>query len=184
MDTLQHWRYFIALEREFTETLRYVEYTPNQQSVFSFELARLLMLACSELDVVFKVACATVAPNASPDSIGAYFECLSKKYRLVSEEVRVDRYSEVLKPFDGWTKDHPPAWWSAYNKVKHRRHEHFELASLKNTIHALTGLFVGNLLALNELGLISNVFDGPILLGRDSEPGHLMVETGYKVDVL
>ena len=142
------------------------------------------MLACSELDVVFKVACSLVNPNASPGSIGDYLKVLGKKYELVSEEVRVDRYSEVIKPFAGWTKDHPPEWWSAYNKVKHRRHQYFEMASLKYTTHAVAGLFVGNLIALNELGLIGNVSDRPVLLGRDAEPGHLMVETGYRVHMI
>ena len=30
-DTLNHWRYFLSLEREFNDSLRYVEYTSAQQ---------------------------------------------------------------------------------------------------------------------------------------------------------
>jgi hypothetical protein len=79
---------------------------------------------------VFKVACSRIAQNAPADSIGQYFSCLDAKYNLAAERVRLDRYSEVLVPFASWDKDTPPAWWTAHNKVKHRRHEHFEQATL------------------------------------------------------
>ena len=183
MDTLNHWRYFLPLEREFNDSLRYVEYTSAQLTVYSFEFARLLLISCSELDVVFKVACGRIAQNASADSMGQYFSFLDAKYDLAAERVRLDRYSEVLVPFASWDKDRPPAWWTAHNKVKHRRHEHFEQATLGNALHALAGLFVANLLVLNEYQLIRDVHEVPSLLGRDDEPGHLLLESSYKVAV-
>ncbi|MGB5254248.1 MAG: hypothetical protein WBN68_16170, partial [Sedimenticolaceae bacterium] len=93
MDYLNHWRYFLSLEREFTETLRFVEFTPEQQSVYSFEFARLLILICSELDVVFKVICDSSCPDHNADSIGKYYSCIARKYAPESERVRVDRLS-------------------------------------------------------------------------------------------
>ena len=123
---LHHWRYFLSLEREFVESLRYVELTTRQEEVFSFEFARLLLLLCSELDVVFKVACDHAAPASGADSIGKYFECLDGKYDLGSEEVRVDRYSRRLAPFLGWTAQAPPSWWTAGNKVKKRTYRFAE----------------------------------------------------------
>jgi|CXWL01.1.fsa_nt_gi hypothetical protein len=183
MDRLNHWRYFLSLEKEFAETLRFVEFTPSQQSVYSFEFARLLILICSELDVLFKVVCRSACPGRNPDSIGKYFSCVSGKYRLESEAVRVDRLSTRVLPFEHWGENSPPAWWTAQNKVKHHRHEHFQEATLGNTLHALCGLFVGNLLALNEFSLIDQVHDVPVLLGRDDEPGHLLLESGYRVEL-
>ncbi len=183
MDLLNHWRYFLSLEREFCDALRYVEFTPKQQDVCSFEFARLLLLTCSELDVVFKVACDQVAPTTDADSIGQYYACLNSKYNLAAETVRIARYSEVITPFGNWDRDTPPAWWTAQNKVKHRRHEHFDQATLRNTLLGLCGLFVANLLVLNECGLIDAVHEVPTLLGRDAEPGHLLLESGYKVAV-
>jgi len=100
MDRLNHWRYFLSLEREFNDAMRYVEFTPKQQDVYSFEFARLLLLACAEIDVVFKVVCTEVSPSTNPDSIGQYVTCLTTKYNLVAETVRVDRYSTVISPFE------------------------------------------------------------------------------------
>lgn len=181
MDRLNHWRYFLSLEREFAETLRYVEFTKEQQNVYSFEFARLLMLSCAELDVVLKVMCNHIAGNASADKISSYFSCLDSKYNVTLEKVRVDRFSLVLQPFQDWSLSNRPAWWTAQNKVKHRRHESFHLASFINALEAIAGLFVANLLLLNESLLISTVADRPILLGREHSPGYLMLEEGYRV---
>jgi hypothetical protein len=181
MDKLNHWRYFLSLESEFSDALRYVEFTPKQQEVFSFEFARLLLLTCSELDVVFKVICSHVAPMAKAESIGQYFSCISTRYDIVSEVVRLDRFSERVEPYDQWDKDTPPAWWTAQNKVKHRRHEHFDQATLGNSMQALCGLFVANLILLNEYQLLRAVHEVPTLLGRDSEPGRLLLEASYTV---
>lgn len=181
MDRLNHWRYFLSLEREFAETLRYVEFTEKQRDVYSFEFARLLMLSCAELDVVLKVMCNHIDGNASADEIGKYFLCLDPKYNVTLEKVRVDRFSLELRPFQDWSRSNSPSWWAANNKVKHRRHESFHLASFINALEAIAGLFVANLLLLNESSLISTVADGPILLGREHSPGYLMLEEGYRV---
>ena len=64
---------------------------------------------------------------------------------------------------------------------KHRRHEYFDQANLGNTMRVLCGLFVANLLLLNEYQLLGAVRELPTRLGRDFEPGHLLLEASYKV---
>jgi hypothetical protein len=181
MDGLNHWRYFLSIEREFTECLRYVEFTDEQRDVYSFEFARLLLLSCAELDVVLKVICSHIDSTSSADSIGQYFSCIDTKYNVPLEEVRVNRFSLALRPFEDWTRDVPPAWWTAHNKVKHRRHESFHLASAINSLEAISGLFVANLVLLSETSLIDSVGERPVLLGREHAPGYLMLEGGYQV---
>ncbi len=183
MDTLNHWRYFLSLEREFCDALRYVEFTEQQQAVYSFEFARLLLITCSELDVVFKVVCDRVAPTSPAKCIGQYFTCLDAKYNLAIESIRIARYSREVAPFEYWDKDTPPAWWTAQNKVKHRRHEHFDQATVGNTLLALCGLFVANLFVLNEYSLLAAVPEVPVLLGRHVGPGCLLLESSYTVAV-
>jgi len=184
MDITNHWRYFLSLESEFNTSLRYVEYTKEQESVFSFEFARLLMLICSEMDVLFKVICDHINNSANADSIGKYYGVISTKYDITSEKIIIDRYGLKLFPFEDWNQDTPPSWWTAYNKVKHRRHEHFSQANLGNVLQTIAGLFVLNLIALNEYSLISKIFNHPSLLDRDVSPGALMLETSYKVKLV
>jgi hypothetical protein len=181
MDGFNHWRYFLSLEREFADCLRYVEFTGEQRHVYSFEFARLLLLSCAELDVVCKVICSHIEPTNESDSIGQYFSCLNRKYNMPVEEVRANRFSLVLLPFQSWTSDTPPAWWTAHNKVKHRRHDYFHLASAINTLEAIAGLFVANLVLLSETSLAKSVSERPVLLDREHSPGYLMIEGGYRV---
>jgi hypothetical protein len=155
----------------------------SSKASIRLSFARLLLLICAELDVVFKVACNQVESTSSATSIGGYFACLNAKYNLASEVVRIDRYSEMRSPFANWDTDTPPAWWTAQNKVKHHRHEHFDQATLGNTLQAICGLFVANLLVLHEYELITKVNELPTILGRDTEPGRLMLESSYKVAV-
>lgn len=184
MDITNHWRYFLSLESEFNNTLRYVEYTKQQESVFSFEFARLLILICSEMDVLFKVVCDPIDNSASASSIGEYYGVIISKYDITSEKIIVGRYGLELYPFKDWNQNKPPSWWTANNKVKHQRHEHFHQANLGNTLHAIAGLFVLNLIALNEYSLISKIFDHPSLLDRDESPGSLMLTSKYKVKLV
>jgi len=184
MDISNHWRYFLALEKEFDNSLRFVEYTEQHKNVYSFEFARLLLLTCSELDTLFKIICQSLDPNSKADSISQYFEPISTKYDIFSEEVIIKRYSIEIKPFETWSTENSPTWWTSYNKVKHRRHEEFHQANLVNTLHSLAGLFVLNLIALNEFNLLQDTYDRPILLDRYSSPGALMLEAGYKVKLI
>ncbi len=181
MDGLNHWRYFLSLEREFTECLRYVEFTDAQRHVYSFEFARLLLLSCAELDVLFKVICNHIDAASTADGIGQYFSCIDKKYNMPAEEVRVSRFSLALLPFQEWTRDTPPSWWTAHNKVKHRRHESFHMASAINALEAIAGLFVANVVLLSEASLASVISERPVLLDREHSPGYLMLEGGYRV---
>ena len=181
MEQLNHWRYFLSLEKEFCDSLRYVEYVESQKNVFSFEFARLLILICSELDVVFKVICNSIDKSIVADSIGKYFSCVNSKYDICSEIVKLDRFSDIVKPYDAWTENTPPLWWTAQNKVKHERHEQFHQATVHNTIYSLSALFVANLVVLNEFSLIRSVHEVPVVLGRDHEPGGFQLESRYHV---
>ncbi len=184
MDITNHWTYFLSLEREFNNSLRYVEYTKKQESVFSHEFARLILLTCSEIDVLFKIICEHIDKGSKADTIGQYYEVINCKYDIKSEEVNVDRYRLKIYPFKDWLQGKPPRWWTSYNKVKHERHKCFSEANLGNTLYAISGLFVLNLIAFNEYNRISNLFDVPYLLGRDVSPGGIMLENSYRVKLV
>jgi hypothetical protein len=48
-------------------------------------------------------------------------------------------------PWESWTNENPPDWWTSYNKVKHHRNEHFGRASLQHTIESVAAVYVLNL---------------------------------------
>lgn len=181
LNVINHWKYFLSLESEVKYSLRYVEYTDSQELVYSFEFSRLLLLTCAELDVLFKVLCNSINQSAQADSISKYFDTISTKYDVVSEEVSIPLYSKVNYPFSGWSQNQSPDWWTACNKIKHHRHTDFQLGNLRNVIQSISGLFIINLITLHETNILSKVYDHPLLIDRDQKPLSLMAETSYEV---
>ncbi|MEL1243278.1 hypothetical protein AAEO56_03295 [Flavobacterium sp. DGU11] len=46
------------------------------------------------------------------------------------------------KPWDRWQINDVPFWWTANNKIKHQRANHFEKANLKNAFNAIGALLL------------------------------------------
>jgi hypothetical protein len=140
-----HWNYFLALEEDLMQLSRWVEFDRANWSCFSIELARLLMTAAQEADVVAKALCADWEPKAKAEKIGPYKKILLKAYPgLPKAKVEIPRYGLTLRPWADWaaTGDNPPLWWTANNKVKHHRAAQFAQANLKNALNAASGLFL------------------------------------------
>jgi hypothetical protein len=181
VDYYQHWHYFLELEKEFANTLRFVEYVPDHLDVYSFEFARLLLLSCSELDVIFKIVCTHINPSSAADSIGDYFSEITTVFDITVEKVIIPRFKETLLPFEKWDKGQPPFWWTNYNKVKHHRHTEFTRANFKSVIYSISGLLIVNLIVLETNNLLRNTFERPVFLSRENTPGAMMLEQSYQV---
>lgn len=54
---LLHWNYFLVLESDLEHLSRYIEFTKDNYKIYSQEMARLLLTAGSEVDVVLKGLC-------------------------------------------------------------------------------------------------------------------------------
>lgn len=139
-----HWNYLLALESDLVVLSRYVEFHERNFDCFSIEIARILLAASAEVDVVAKQLCRVVDATSSADNIIGYRDVIRPSLPAISDfEVLVPRFGLTLRPWDEWkNKDGVPFWWTAYNKVKHQRDTHYEGASLKNALNAVTGLFV------------------------------------------
>ena len=139
-----HWNYFLVLEKDIHALSRWIEFVPPNLSVYSIELARLLMTAAAEADVITKALCKGIAPAANADSIGLYRKVLLEAAPMLPDAmVEMPRYGMTLHPWSNWKKaDSHPDWWTGNNKVKHHRTEHFASANLSNVLNAAAGLLV------------------------------------------
>lgn len=140
----KHWNYFLCIEEDILALSRWIEFAKPNFPCYSVELARLLMVCASEVDVVAKVLCRKVSPEQKAGGIGQYQTILLQAYsQLPENRVDVPRFGLKLKPWTNWSRPgNSPYWWRAYNKVKHHRSEHFEKSSLENVLNAAAGLFV------------------------------------------
>ena len=142
-ESLTHWNYFLALEDDLDRISRYIEFTTANYNCFSIELARTLLLASSEIDVVARQLCAKVAPEARAKNIDDFREVINTNCKSFSEvELYVPRHGLTLRPWDNWLNDANPDWWRAHNLVKHNRDQHYPEANLQNAINAVGALLV------------------------------------------
>lgn len=135
------WNYYLTLEADISNTSRYIE-PYGQENVHSFEFAKILILACTELESVFKLLCFEITGEQPEGNIGKYKEIILDKYpRITNAVVSVKRWGKSIVPFQEWANG-KLSWWSAYQEVKHNRGEHFSGASYSNAVYALAALYI------------------------------------------
>ena len=141
-DASTYWNYFLALERDFEVVCRFIEPCEHNENTYSLELARLLMAATQEVDVVLKAICKAV-DSSDPGNINQYFPIISGSVSdLLGDTTHLPRYGLSTVPWTGWEQSNAPIWWTANNKIKHQRHDEYQRASFKNTFNAIGGLLL------------------------------------------
>jgi hypothetical protein len=147
----QHWNYFLAFDADLSRLSRYIEFHTDNYNCFSLEIARVLLAAASEVDVVAKLLCRKVKPDSKAENINDYQqEILNAFPKFGQFEVLAERFGLSMHPWDEWANGRSPFWWRAYNEVKHQRDAHFQKANLKNMLNAVAGLFVACLYLYEE----------------------------------
>lgn len=166
--TPPHWNYYLSLEDDLLSLSRAIEFCPTNLNCFSIDLAKILMSAASEVEVVAKLLCGEIDRDAKPGNILEYQDLLLRKYvKLPSAQVMAPRFDLTFKPWASWENAaSAPPWWRSYNKVKHLRSEHFDHASLDNALTAVAGLFV---LTLAYFGTKVDYLQPPPRLFRPSQ---------------
>jgi len=143
---LTHWNYFLALERDLEVLSRFVEFSQDNWRAYSIEMARIILASASEVDVLLKALCKKVSPKSNADNINRYGVAITKGFPdLPMFEVMLPRWGLNLTPWSNWKSGKVPDWWTAYNKVKHRRDAEFHRANLHNTLNSVAALYVVNL---------------------------------------
>ncbi len=139
-----HWNYFLAIERDLEVLSRYVEFDERNFECFSLEIARILLAAGAEVDVVCKSMCHASNADSNAANINAYRAELNTAIPGIGTfEVLIPRFGLTLRPWEEWSGDSGvPLWWTAYNKIKHHRDSQYHQANLKNALNAVAGLFV------------------------------------------
>lgn len=139
-----HWNYFIAIDSDIEYLARYIEFTEANFATHSIELVRLLLSVASEVDVIAKLLCKKLSPNAPRKDINDYRDVLTSSLpkEIYNLNVCMPISGLKLTPWLNWSRSDNPDWWRAYNKVKHERSLHFAKANLKNVLNAVSGLYI------------------------------------------
>lgn len=153
------WHTYLNFERDFIDVTRFVALERENGGTYSEKIAQLLLLIGSTVDSVFfemrtspsldgKTGVSELRQNSEPN-IGQYREVYESIYELSAVEVvahhGLTNYG-AIKPFDRFLSKQSPAWWDAYNDIKHEFYQNWRKGTLDNLVNALGGLFALNVL--------------------------------------
>jgi len=166
-----HWNYLLAIERDLDRLSRFVEFDERNFNCFSIEIARVLLAAGAEVDVVCKQLCRNINVASSADNIHRYRdEIVLALPKVPTFTVLLPRFGLRLTPWDEWIKPAGvPFWWTAYNKIKHEQDSEYHRAHLKNALNAVAGLFVVILYLYKEKAGLGELLPSPQLLRPGEE---------------
>jgi hypothetical protein len=151
MNVVTSFEYVENLLHDFLDAVPFEAKDPHgkmqPENLWSPRLATILQEICSQIDSSCRheLDRSNVAPlsgrNHDINDYRHHFGSWLSARKLVFWQ---DENGQAvgLQPFKDWDcNQRPPEWWSDYNKVKHDRIKHKKLATLKNCVDALAGLF-------------------------------------------
>lgn len=173
-----YWNYYIELEDQLLATKKYVDFDESNYKTFSVEYLKLLQATCSEIDVVGKIIAeyydnsfkkvdnkniqkwGMLVHNAFPEIESTAVSFLKDKeiipWKNWEYEICYDKKHRLRYRLKAG-KD-TPAWWTAYNKVKHERTSpykegktNYSRANLENLILAMAALYIIEMKFINLL---------------------------------
>jgi hypothetical protein len=150
-----HWDYYQALEEDVARVRRFIDFSHENLKTFSIELARQLVAATQEVDVLFRQICAKCGGDAQSESGYREFFAMGDYVKIRDIQISVHGCGLKFTPFKDWVHD-APAWWTANNKIKHERHTHFQHATLENVLSAVSALLIANIYFANANGSLKN----------------------------
>lgn len=165
-----HWRFFLALEEELFNTQIFVEFHPNNEKTFSIKFRSIILQACSEIEKILKLICKIdLKERKEIDDIFDIFCVIENHREFLKIVVLMPLYRGEVEPWNDWKKGEAPKFWQDHNKIKHRGN--IEVATLKNAIDSLAGLFAlllawyykeyGNVFSASECIILPKLFEYP-----------------------
>lgn len=160
-----YWKYYIALENQFIDTSKYVEFDyVNNGKTYSIEYLKLFQAVCSEIDVVGKALATTLNPSfkaTNRTGINEWWYYITEKNNSLYDKkcflfgekelqpwkdyIVIRNMNEKAKKYILDESTNPraktPTWWNDYNKVKHNRTGKFERFSTNYAKANLKNLF-------------------------------------------
>lgn len=138
----------LLLER-LDDLFLYIEPTPGSVATFSHKTRELLILACTEVENAWAryLADADVRPSSRSRFTTNDYVRLHQRLYLAEYRLTLKAHPSVpaSQPFQGWDHANPTQslpWYHAYNQTKHDRQVHFDKATLRHCIDAVSASLI------------------------------------------
>jgi hypothetical protein len=157
------WYRYKRLQEEFINATQYFPFEQKHKAIWSEFFSDLLTKVCSSIDGFFRKMVedsrfdsfshvSVLKSSKRKHDINYFRDFFDPIYQLSTAKVKIEygltSYG-TCRHFKGFLdpkNNRIPSWWNSYNHVKHGWYVNIKEATLKNTIEALAGLFVLNVL--------------------------------------
>ena len=159
------WAVYQDMEKAFLNFLEYVPFTDSHLKVYSHKLLQLMLQIGGYIDTSFKemathssfdknekcqiirektVKGESVSINLAREAFEPIYHLSSKFVSVKSPEYAGCIFVDRSRPFAEFKDNKSPRWWKEYNAVKHDWLTNLKKANIHNTLSALAGAFVLN----------------------------------------
>jgi hypothetical protein len=141
---LPHWNYYRLLEGDLEKCFRYVEPATEHHDVYSEQFARIILMACTEIENCLRAFALWEQIKPKPSSLPNYYKFVTELFPSFElMDMFMPRFSLGFTPWTGWSENASPDWWSnGYNKIKHDRLKHPGAATLIRAVKSVAALQV------------------------------------------
>ena len=141
---LPHWQYFRMLEGDLLDCFQYIQPVQTHFNVYSDRFARIILLACAEIENCLDGFASNANALPKPENISQYQAFIQGRCPLFSTmKVDIPRCGLELVPWENWTQSTAPDWWTnGYNKLKHDRLRHPDAPSFHRALSSVAALLV------------------------------------------
>jgi len=171
----------LTTEAMLQEAVRYVPFCDEHRSVWSSHFARVILEAASQVDSVWKATAKIVDPTTDRLTLKDHFDRFGTLVARQGAVFFCGTSPCIIRPFSVWHKSNfsPPAWWDAYNKLKHDRFANQTEATLDHAVNTVAAL----LLAIIYSGSCDLALISASLLDPSSSNPWAFTKTGLLRDV-
>jgi len=155
------WYKYKRLESDFIDATLYFPFEKGYKEIWSEHFSDLIVKIGNSVDSFFRTMLkdrlfdsyshvSALKRSRRKRDITYFRDFFEPIYQLSGVEVDIAYgltfYEKNRCPFKEFSSNRIPDWWTSYNRVKHEWFDRIKDATLKNTIEALAGLFVLNIL--------------------------------------
>lgn len=178
------WLLFLSLEKDFIESINYVNFSPSNNKTTSINYLKLLIITCSSIEKLLKKYCEEVDLDFSkikePNIKDLNQSIMKNNSQFSKVKCVIPRYKIEITPWCSWASNKTPKWWTAYNNVKHNNSE-LEDATQENVYNSLAALFTLNLYYYKNDLYEGSLYPLANLFNYEKMPGNLSVNPGAEL---
>jgi len=155
------WYKYKRLENDFLNATLYFPLEKRYKEIWSEHFGDLIVRVGNSVDSFFRIMLKDKSFDVYPHvsalkrsrgrrDVTFFRDFFEPIYNLSGADVQVAYgltfYETKCSPFKEFKNNEIPEWWTSYNHIKHEWFDRMQEATLENTVKALAGLFVLNIL--------------------------------------